>query len=69
MEVWIKAINEDDMEWDQVSDLRRWESIVADLYHVDEIPSSVLIDPEGRIVETDLPGDKLLERLEIIFSK
>ncbi len=68
-EVWIKAINEDDLEWDQVSDLRRWESIVADLYHVDEIPSSVLIDPEGRIVETDLPGDKLLERLEIIFSK
>jgi len=67
-EVWVEAISEDGLEWDHVSDLRRWESIVADLYHVDEIPSTTLIDPEGRIVETDLPGDELMGRLEIIFS-
>ncbi|MEN8155709.1 MAG: TlpA disulfide reductase family protein [Bacteroidota bacterium] len=63
-EVWLRAINEDTHGWDQVSDLRGWESAVADLYQVEKIPSNFLIDPEGRIIETDLFGNKLLETLE-----
>ncbi|MCK5137321.1 MAG: redoxin domain-containing protein [Bacteroidales bacterium] len=66
---WIGAIREDALAWDHVSELRRWETVVADLYHVEKIPSNVLIDPDGRIVETDLLGDKLLEKLGEIFSK
>ena len=66
--VWLEAIREDGLDWDHVSDLKRWETIVADLYQVEKIPSSVLIDPQGRIIETDLFGDQLLEQLNTIFS-
>jgi hypothetical protein len=38
------------------------------MYHVEKIPSNVLIDPDGRIMGTDLLGDVLLEKLESIFN-
>jgi len=67
-EVWLRAIEEDQADWDHVSDLNRWESPAADLYRVDRIPSNVLIGPGGRIIATDLFGDRLLERLKTIFE-
>lgn len=67
-EVWLRAIREDGLAWDHVSDLMRWESPVADLYHLEKIPSNVLIDPEGRIIATDLFGNRLLERLNTLFE-
>ena len=67
--VWTDAIMEDGLEWDHVSELMRWETPVADLYHIDKIPCNVLIDPAGTIVDTDLFGEKLFEKLELIFTK
>lgn len=66
---WLDAIKEDSLNWEHVSDLRRWETLVVDLYHVDKIPTSILIDPEGRIIETDLLNERLLDKLSTIFSK
>ncbi len=68
-EIWLRAIEEDSLGWDQVSDLRGWESTVADLYLVEKIPSNFLIDPDGRIIETDLFGNELIEQLEQLNSK
>ena len=67
-EVWLRAIEEDGLIWDHVSELKRWESAVADLYRLEKIPSNFLIDPAGRIIASDLFGDELLERLSIIFD-
>jgi peroxiredoxin len=67
-EVWMEAIRTDGLEWDQVCDLQRWDSPVVNMYHVEKIPSNVLIDPDGRIMGTDLLGDVLLEKLESIFN-
>jgi peroxiredoxin len=64
---WSDAIAEDELTWNQVSDLLRWDSPVANLYRVEKIPSNVLVDPEGRVVEKDLLGDGLIEKLEAIF--
>ncbi|MFH0756626.1 MAG: TlpA disulfide reductase family protein [Bacteroidota bacterium] len=67
-EVWLNAVEQDKLSWDHVSELRRWESIVAGLYQVDKIPSNYLIDPTGRIVGVNLFGKELIERLEQLFS-
>ncbi len=67
-EVWLNAVEQDKLNWDHVSELRRWESVVANLYQVDKIPSDYLIDPTGRIVGVNLYGKELIERLEKIFS-
>ena len=66
--VWTDAIREDQLRWEQVSDLRRWESPVADLYYLEKIPSNVLVNPEGKIISIDLFGEELLEKLETIFA-
>jgi peroxiredoxin len=67
-DVWLQAIEEDKLEWNHVSDLRRWETAVANLYRVDKIPSNFLIDPRGKIVGVDLFEKELLKRLEQLNS-
>jgi len=67
-EVWMKAIREDQLNWDHVSDLMRWECPAVDLYRVDKIPFNVLIDPAGRVMETNLFETELLNKLENIFK-
>jgi len=69
MDAWTGAIEEDGLNWDHVSDLQRWETPLVDLYGVEKIPFNMLIDPSGRIIETDLFGDKLLSKLDQIFNK
>jgi len=66
--VWLDAIKEDQLKWDHVSDLNRWDTPAVDLYGVDRIPFMVLIDPEGRIMETNLFGAELIKELEHIFT-
>ena len=68
-DVWLNAIEQEDLEWNQVSDLRRWETVVADIYRVERIPANYLIDPGGRIIARDLFGESLMKRLDILFSK
>ena len=68
-ERWINAIAEEGLTWDHVSELRRWNSRVADLYRVEKIPSNYLIGPGGEIIARDLFGKDLLIRLEVIFGK
>jgi len=66
---WVEAIEQDGLVWNHVSELRRWESVVADLYQVEKIPANYLIDPEGRIIAQDLFGSELLKKLETLYSK
>lgn len=63
-EPWLEAIEEDKLEWDQVSDLNGWKNEVAVQYGIRAIPASFLIDPEGKIVAKNLRGENLLDFLE-----
>ena len=65
---WTGAIEEDGLDWDHVSDLKRWETPVVELYGVEKIPFNVLIDPRGKIVETELYGEHLLSKLDQILN-
>ncbi len=65
---WTGAIKEDELDWDHVSDLKRWETPVVDLYGVERIPFNVLIDPSGKIVDKDLYGEQLLSKLDQILN-
>jgi len=67
-EAWTEAIEEDGLDWDHVSDLQRWETPLVDLYGVEKIPFNVLIDPSGKIIETDLFGEELLSKLDQILN-
>lgn len=61
---WLKAIEDDRLEWTHVSDLKMWESEAGRLYNITAIPASFMIDPEGRIVAKNLRGPALRQFLE-----
>jgi len=67
-DTWTRAITEDGLECDHVSDLMRWDTPVAAIYQVEKIPYNVIIDPNGRVVATDLYGENLLSTLDNLLN-
>jgi len=60
---WLKAIHDDGLTWNHVSDLKWWKNEVATLYGIRSVPSSLLIDPQGRIIAKNLRSAELENRL------
>lgn len=67
-EKWIKGIEDDRLEWPQVSDLLGWGSAAGRLYGIRSIPSNVLIDRDGYIIKRNMNAEELRETLENIFA-
>ncbi|WDF68670.1 TlpA disulfide reductase family protein [Sphingobacterium oryzagri] len=63
----LKAIDQDDLTWTQVSDFAGWDSHAAEIYGINAIPSNFLLDTEGRIVAKNLRGTALTRILEELF--
>nr|WP_255491568.1 TlpA disulfide reductase family protein [Hufsiella arboris] len=62
-EAWLKAIKDDGLSWQHVSELKEWDSEIAKTYKVDAIPASFLLDPQGVIVAKNLRDEELKEFL------
>ncbi len=56
---WVKAIADDKLAWNHVSDLKFWQSMICDLYVISAIPETILIDKDGKIVARGLRGEEL----------
>ncbi len=57
---WVNAIAQDGLVWDNhVSDLLFWNSQAAQIYRVNSVPMSYLIDEKGVIIGKNLRGDNL----------
>jgi thiol-disulfide isomerase/thioredoxin len=67
-ENWLKAIDADKLVWLHASDLKGWKSDLAAEYGIKSIPTSFLIDAEGKIIAKDLRGDLLEKKLDSIFK-
>ncbi len=65
---WIQGINEDKIDWVQVSDLRFWNSPVVSLYNIQGIPYAVLVCPEGTILQKGITIPELREFLKARFD-
>jgi thiol-disulfide isomerase/thioredoxin len=71
VQAWKGAITKDALSWpNHVSDLKKWKSEAAALYGVGAIPSSFLIDQNGKVIAKNLRGkmidielDKLVKSL------
>ena len=65
---WLKAIKDDGLVWNQVSDLKFWNSIVVPMYHIEGIPYNVLVDPQGKIIAKELRGADLENKLAEVLK-
>jgi peroxiredoxin len=60
---WLKAIEDDKMNWHHVSNLQYWKEPVAKLYNVKSIPATFIIDENGVIVAKSLRGIALENKI------
>ena len=67
-DAWLNAISDDQLNWTHVSDLKFWESSVVPLYQIEGIPFNVLVDPQGKIVASNLRGPALAAKLSEILK-
>jgi peroxiredoxin len=67
-EPWVKAIQDDQLTWTHVSDLKFWNNEVAAKYKVGSIPQNFLIGPDGKIIAKDLRGEELQSRLATLLQ-
>lgn len=65
---WLEAIKEDKLEWQHISDLKYWSSAAVPLYGFDGIPYNVLVDPQGKIIATELRGNALHDKLTEVLK-
>lgn len=66
---WKQAIEQDGLIWpNHVSDLKKWNSAVGQIYQVRSIPFTVLIDQKGNIVATNLRGPALEEAVSKLLQ-
>ncbi|MBG7612982.1 AhpC/TSA family protein [Polaribacter sp. BAL334] len=66
---WIRAINEDNLIWEQVSDLKGNRNKASLIYGVSGIPDNFLISENGKIIARNLRVDKLNKKLEEILKQ
>ncbi len=64
---WLKAISDDQLTWNHISDVKGWECEGSRLYGVPAIPHAVLIDRQGIISAKNLLGDELRIAIESLL--
>lgn len=56
---WEQAIKQDGLTWSHAGELADFQGATVRLYQVEAIPSSFLLDPNGKIVARNLRGEEL----------
>ncbi|TNE51667.1 MAG: TlpA family protein disulfide reductase [Bacteroidetes bacterium] len=68
-DAWKKAIDQDGLKWHHISDLKGWKSEHAQLYSVTSIPQTLLIGPDGKIIQRNLRGPQLGAKLQELLGE
>ena len=62
-EEWVKGIEENDLPWIHVSDLKGWESPICIECDISKLPTTFLLNQKGDIILEDLNAEILDETL------
>lgn len=65
---WLKAIEQDGLQWHQVSNLNYFEDPIAKLYNIQAIPATFILDSEGKIIAKDLRGPALEAKISELLD-
>ena len=65
---WLKAIAQDKITYPQVNDKAGWYSKTTEVYGVNAIPNTFLLDKTGKIVAVDLDGEQLENKVKELLK-
>jgi peroxiredoxin len=66
---WKNAIKQDKIKWLQVNEGGGWEAKTALTWNISAIPTSYLIDKDGKLLAMDLEGKELEKALKYLIDK
>jgi peroxiredoxin len=66
---WKSAIKQDKITWLQVNDDGGWEAKTVAQWGINAIPTSYLIDKDGKLLAMDLEGEELEKALKYLLDK
>lgn len=66
---WLEAIKADHLTWTHMSDLLYWNSKATEVFKFEGIPFNVLVDPNGTVIDENLRGPNLSNKLTEILGK
>lgn len=67
-DAWLKAIQEDGLAWQHVIETDQNKTGVATSYKVESIPTTYLLDKEGKIIASNLRGEALENKLAAVLN-
>jgi thiol-disulfide isomerase/thioredoxin len=67
-EFWTKAIQKDQLNWYNVSNLKYWNDPIAKAYNVNSIPATFIIDENGVIIADRLRGADLETKIKELLN-
>lgn len=65
---WTEAIAKDKLSWIHVSNLMQWKDPIAKQYGIESIPSTIILDANGKIVAKDLFGEELKSKISELLK-
>ncbi|EPH13935.1 hypothetical protein HMPREF9713_00134 [Myroides odoratimimus CCUG 12700] len=68
-ELWLTAIEKDNLTWTHVSNLMSWDDPIIKNYGIKSVPASYLVDNEGTILGINLRRSGLGKKLEEVLEK
>ena len=68
-QAWQKAVKKMNLSWNHLSDLKGWDSKAVEVYKVFGIPTNLLVNPQGKIVVSNIDLDDLPEKLDEVLGK
>lgn len=66
---WKDAIKQDTLSWEQVCDFGGFNSEVVKQYSIKQIPTNILLSPDGKILAKNLKGDTLKKKIEQLVTE
>lgn len=67
-EDWKSAIESDGLVWNHISNLKRFQDPIAQLYNINAIPAAFLLDENGVIIAKDLRGPALEQKVAEVLN-
>ncbi len=66
---WKKAIGADKITWLQVNERGGWDASVANAWKINQIPTTYLLNKEGKIIARDLQGRDLERKIDELLKQ
>ena len=66
---WQRAVAADKIIWLQVNENGGWNAPVSSQWKIEQIPTSYLLDKQGKIIARDLEGRQLEKRINDLLKK